>query len=117
MMLVDLAAARSWVRLDSTDDDAILQAVVSSASDMIVNYLGDDALERLLLVDSNGEIPEDSNGVIAVDVPGAVLGAARYLVAWLYRNRDADPDKAFEPGYLPAPVTAMLYPLRDPSLA
>lgn len=117
MMLVALATARSWVRLDTTDDDAILEAVITSASDLVVNYLGAEALERLLLLDSNGLIPEDSNGVIAVDVPGAVLGAVRYLVAWIYRNRDADPDEAFAPGYLPAPVTAMLYPLRDPALA
>jgi hypothetical protein len=117
MMLVSLDTARNWVRLDSTDDDAILEAVIVSASDMIVNHLGADALERLAMVDSNGVIPVDSEDLVAVDVPGAVLQATRYLIAWIYRNRDADGDQAFERGYLPAPVAAALYPLRDPVLA
>lgn len=117
MKLFPLATARDWVRSDSTDDDSLLEAILETASDLVVTYLGTDALERLGMLNSDAVIEEDSNGVATADVPGAVLGATRYLVAWLYRNRDADPEKAFTPGYLPAPVTAMLYPLRDPVLA
>ena len=117
MKLFPLSAARDWVRVDSTDDDAMLEATLEAASDLIVNYLGTDALERLGMLNSDAVVEEDSNGVATADVPAAVLGATRYLVAWLYRNRDADPEKAFFAGYLPAPVTAMLYPLRDPTLA
>ena len=48
------------------------------------------------------------------DVPAVVRMATLYLTAWMYRNRDQNADEAFQPGYLPAPVTAMLYALRDP---
>lgn len=115
MMLVSLDAASDYVRRDGADDDAVLTALIEAASEAVVNYLGAQA-ESVLSYDSNGELVVDSNG-IAEDVPAAVQSAVKYLTAWFYRNRDADGEGAFQPGYLPAPVTAMLYPLRDPTLA
>lgn len=115
MMLVTLQSVSDYVRRDSDDDAAVLTALVEAASEAVVNYLGDQA-ESVLAYDSNGVLLEDSNG-IAIDVPAVVQAAVRYLAAWFYRNRDADGEGAFQPGYLPAPVTAMLYPLRDPTLA
>lgn len=112
-MLITLADAARYVRQDSSDDDTLLNALIEAASDMVVNYLGENAESWLA---STGEPHEDSNGNVLY-VPEAVKAAVRYLVGWMYRNRDADPDQAWQPGYLPAPVTAMLYPLRDPTLA
>lgn len=115
MMLVTLQSVSDYVRRDTDDDDADLAAIIEAASAAVVNYLGAQAAE-LMTYDSDDEIVVDSDGV-AVDVPSAVQGATRYLAAWFYRHRNQDPEGAFEPGYLPAPVTAMLYPLRDPALA
>lgn len=113
MRLVTLQQAYDYLRADADQDQANVELMVEAASAAVVNYLGDGADSWL---DSQGEPILDSNGE-ADDVPAAVKMAVLYLAAWFYRNRDADPEKAFHPGYLPAPVTAMLYPLRDPTLA
>lgn len=115
MMLVTLQSVSDYIRRDSDDDDALLTALIEASSEMVVNYLGSRA-EELLSYDSNGNPPEDSNGVV-LDVPGPVKAATKFLTAWLYRNRDENAGQAFQQGYLPAPVTAMLYPLRDPTLS
>ena len=39
------------------------------------------------------------------------------LVGHFYKEPDGNTEDAFEQGYLPKPVTALLYPLRDPTLA
>jgi hypothetical protein len=39
------------------------------------------------------------------------------LTGHFYNNPDGDPEHDWEQGYLPRPVTALLYPLRDPALA
>ncbi|MDT4887202.1 hypothetical protein FQZ97_1236280 [compost metagenome] len=69
------------------------------------------------VLDSNGnpEYVRDSSGnkVVRFEVQSAVL----LLVGHLYKDRDENPDGAFEAGYLPRPVTALLYALRDPALA
>lgn len=115
MMLVSLTQASDYIRRDGNADDAILTLLIEAASEAIANYLGEQA-EVVLAYTSFGEPEEDSSGV-AVDVPAVVQGACLYLTAWFYRNRDSDEQTAFQPGYLPAVVTSMLYPLRDPMLA
>ena len=39
------------------------------------------------------------------------------LVGYFYRHRDENPEGEYQMGYLPWPVTALLYPLSDPALA
>lgn len=112
MKLVTLQQASDYVRRDTNCDDLDLDLLIEAASSAVLNYLGSGADSFL---DSNGEVVVDEVG--DYDIPGAVKGATLYLTAWFYRNRDADTEKAFAAGYLPAPVTAMLYPLRDPTLA
>jgi len=113
MKLVTLQQAYDYIRGDADQDEANVSIMIEAASGAVVNYLGDGADAFL---DSQGEPFLDSNGN-AEDVPAAVQMAVLYLAAWFYRNRDANAEQAFQPGYLPAPVTAMLYPLRDPTLA
>lgn len=75
--------------------------------------------------DENGDDVLDSAGlpIPAVDSAGEmtvrynIQAATLLMLGYLYRDRDADSDKAYQQGYLPAPVTALLYPLRDPALA
>jgi hypothetical protein len=124
MMLVTLQQASDHVRRDTNADDADLTLKIHAASGAVLNYLKSGSpyeLERnssgVIVEDSAGRpIPvTDSNGdpVVLFEVRAAVL----LMVGYLYRLRDDNEGKAFEPGYLPAPVTALLYPLRDPALA
>ena len=113
MKLITLEQASDYIRRDSADDDDDLEAMIEAASALVRNYLK-SAVDDFL--DSDGEPDLDSAGN-PVGIPAEVVGATKWLTAWLYRNRDRDEEKAFEPGFLPAPVMAMLYPLRDPALA
>lgn len=112
--LVSLEQASDYIRRDTTDDDAMLASLIEAASGLVLNYL--KANTHVDFIDSDGEIVEEDTDGVAVGVDAAVQSATLYMTAWLYRNRDADPTKDFAPGYLPAPVTAMLFPLRDPTL-
>jgi hypothetical protein len=111
MMLVSVNQASDYLRRDTTADDSLLLLLVQSASQAVVSYL-----QTASWLDSDGEIALDSDGE-EMPVPAAVQWATLHLIGFLYRNRDANPDQAFAPGYLPAPVTALLYPHRDPVCA
>lgn len=50
-------------------------------------------------------------------VTDTVIAAVLIMCGYLYRNRDSDEEKEFDRGYLPRPITALLCPLRDPSLS
>ncbi|WP_421367008.1 head-tail connector protein [Agrobacterium tumefaciens] len=85
-----------------TDDDALLSLLLMAASKSVANYLKSAAGPLL---------------AVGADIPPEVVVSTIMLVGYLYRSPDQDPDRYFEPGYLPAPVTALLYPLRDPAVA
>jgi hypothetical protein len=87
---------------DETDDDDLLRLLIKAASASVANYLKSAATP--LLVDG-------------AEIPGEVKVATIMLTGFLYRSPDQDPDQYFERGYLPMPVTALLYPLRDPAIA
>lgn len=85
-----------------TEDDAILELLLKAASKSVANYLK-SAAAPLLLPDA--------------EIPPEVVVSTIMLVGFLYRSPDQDPDRYFERGYLPAPITALLCPLRDPAVA
>ncbi len=85
-----------------TDDDALLEMLITAASKSVANYLKSSA---------DSLLPNEA------EIPAEVRVATIMLVGYLYRSPDEDPDKYFERGFLPAPVTALLYPLRDPAVA
>lgn len=106
---------------DEVDEDE-LQEMVDAASAMVLNYLK-SASPYVPETDSSGEIVVDSNGdtVYTTDVRPEVQQATKILVGYLWRNRDEGGEgnsrPTFDRGYLPMPVTAILFPLRDPALA
>ena len=108
--LITLAEAKTQLNIVSDDEDAKLALLIPAASAAVANYLKGQA-DGLLGLDTAGEI--DPFG----DVPPVIRKATALLVGYLLENLDSDTEKAFERGYLPAPVTALLYPLRDPALA
>lgn len=123
---VTLAQAKRQLYLleDETHDDDLVTALIGAASAAVRAYLK-DALPWQPVLDSN-LLPEvDSNGAVSYEVDSngdkvvraEVQQATLVLIGYFYRNRDENPDNAFDRGYLPAPVTALLYPLRVPTVA
>lgn len=112
-MLVTLAQVKLHLRLDTDDEDELVELLTHAASEAVLGYIrnGPD-----LFLDSAGDVIEDSNGD-PIGIPYDVKAATLLLVGFLYRNRDADPDKDFSHGYLPIAVMSLLYRYRDPSLA
>lgn len=123
MMYVTLERGKQHLNMDHDLDDALITAYIGAASGAVKNYLKSASpyeVER----DSNDDPILDSSGdptyvvdssedkVVKYEVQAAVL----LMLGFLYKDRDENPDQAFAQGFLPKPVTALLYPLRDPAL-
>jgi gp6-like head-tail connector protein len=109
MILVSVAETKARLRYDTDDDDADLTLAIEGASEAVVTYLGASADTFL---NSSGE-PDVNSAGDPVGVPKAVVNATIVLVGYMKKNVDADPDKGFQDGSLPAPCKALLYPLKD----
>ncbi|MNN90581.1 hypothetical protein D3C81_2085530 [compost metagenome] len=101
----------------------LIEAYIAAASEAVKNYLKSASpyeVER----DSNDDPILDSsdNPMYIVDSSGdklvkySVQAATLLQIGFLYKDRDENADGAYETGYLPKPVTALLYALRDPAL-
>jgi len=123
MMYVTLERGKQHLNMDHNLDDVLITAYIGAASEAVKNYLKSASpyeVER----DSNDDSILDSSGdpIYVVDSSGdkvvryAVQAATLLQLGFLYRDRDENSDGAYEMGYLPKPVTALLYPLRDPAL-
>lgn len=123
MMYVTLERGKQHLNMDHDLDDVLITAYIGAASGAVKNYLKsaspyeverdsnddpilDSAEDPIYVVDSSGD------KVVKYEVQAAVL----LMLGFLYKDRDENPDSAFDRGYLPKPVTALLYPLRDPAL-
>lgn len=124
MEYVTLDRAKAHLGMDHDEDDTLISAYISAASGAVKNYLKSSSAYEVErdsnddhILDSNGdpEYVRDSSGDKVVAMP--VQQATLLLIGYFYKNRDENPDSAFAQGYLPAPVTALLYPLRDPAVA
>jgi gp6-like head-tail connector protein len=122
MMYVTLQRAKQHLNMDHDQDDVLIEAYIGAASEAVKNYLKSASpyeVER----DSNDDSIVDSSGdpIYVVDSSGdkqvkyAVQAATLIMLGFLYKDRDENPDQAFQQGYLPKPVTALLYSLRDPA--
>lgn len=123
---VTLAQAKAQLYLleDETADDALLNGLIAAASGAVKRYLKTASPFQPVL-DSNYDAEVDSNGAVVYELDSngdkivlpEVEQATLLLIGYFYKNRDDNPDSAFDRGYLPAPVTALLYPLRTPTVA
>jgi hypothetical protein len=120
VMLVSLQQASDHLRRDTTDDDDDLELKIIGASASILNYLKSGAT----FLNSDGDVDYESDGT-PVGVPYEVQIATLMLVGILYRDREGRDSMVtnyrimdkWQHGYLPLPVTSLLYPLRDPAMA
>lgn len=123
MMYVTLQQAKQHLNMDHDLDDPLIEVYIGAASEAVKNYLKSASpyeVER----DSNDDPILDSSGdpIYAVDSSGdkivryAVHAATLLQLGFLYKDRDENADGAYDMGYLPKPVTALLYSLRDPAL-
>lgn len=111
-LLVSRERVKTALRIDHSDDDAQLDILISAASRAVARYLKGQAGD-LLSINSPPDSPPNDLEAVPEDVAMAVI----YLTGVWYRNPDNDIEKAWEAGYLPAPVVSLLYPLRDPAIA
>lgn len=112
-MLVTLQQASDHLRRDTTDDDTDLEDKIMAASNIVLNYVGAGADDFI----NSSNVDSTGNPII----PRAVQAATLLMIGYLYKNREpADPKTMTEIqymlGYLPMPVTALLYPYRTPTV-
>lgn len=107
MMFITLQEAKAQLRVDTDADDSDIELKIHAASGAVRNYLK-----------SSADLYFDEAGVvIPAAIPDEVKVATQIMLGHLYKDRDEDSSGAFEHGFLPRPVTALLYPLRTPALA
>lgn len=123
MMYVTLDRGKRHLNMDHDQDDMLIEAYIAAASEAVKNYLKSASpyeVER----DSNDDPILDSSGdpTYVVDSSGdklvkySVQAAVLLQLGFLYKDRDENADGAYDMGYLPKPVMALLYSLRDPAL-
>lgn len=98
--LVTLVEVKNGLRIDTDDDDAFLNMLISAASERVTAYLD---------VRKDEEVEGSP-----VTASARVKTATIMLVGYYYRSPDTDPSKEFDLGMLPKPISSMLYQLRDP---
>ncbi len=98
MAFATLDETKAALVVDFNDDDALISTMIDAATEAVASYLKVDP-------------------ATLTPVPPIVKVATMILTGYLYKNRDGNPENAFIPGYLPAPVISLLYSLRDPTVA
>ena len=116
--LVTVEDAKARLRIVHDAEDIDLELMIQQASASVMNYLGlahDYYSTGTSSSDSSSEVSSDGAGVGGI-VPDEVQLAVLLMVGILARDRDGVESKDWDHGYLPRPVTSILYPLRDPAL-
>jgi hypothetical protein len=103
------------LRLDSDFADVEanrteIEEMVEAASGAVINYLKTSAY-----FDRDDNLKVNSRGQYSA--PPVVFTATKIMLGYLWKDRDNDAAHEYEQGYLPRPVTALLFPLRDPAVS
>jgi hypothetical protein len=107
MMFITIEEAKRHLRIDDDADVDDVELKAMAATGAVRNYLK-----------SGADAYFDQSGVLMPDaVPYVVKAATLLMLGYLYKDRDEDSAGAYEQGYLPKPVTALLYSLRSPAFA
>ena len=104
-MLVTLQQAKDHLRVDFDAEDSDITLKIHAASGVVIRYL---KLPSAYFAD----LP-----ALTTDTPFEIQAAVLIMLGILYRDRDGTEMDKWEHGYLPFPVTSLLYTYRDPALA
>lgn len=121
-MLITLDEAKAHLRVDHNLDDDDIEDAIEDASAAVLAYIGDN---QYLFLDTGGDaldLEDTSADQAGLRAQALCKRATKLLVGTFYRYRDGaaetvQVDSRFGYGYLPQPVTALLYSLRDPTVA
>jgi hypothetical protein len=108
-LIVSIGEGREWMRVDTAEGDTRTELCLSAASRAVTRYLKGNA-SVVLSIDSPPDSPPNDLSDIYEDVKLATL-----LLSQIFY--DDERDQFTDLGQLPKPVTALLYPLRDPTMA
>ena len=111
-MLVSLARVKQALRVSSSADDGVLELYISAASRAVIAYLKGEAGD-FLGIDSPPDSPPNDLATVDERIAVSVI----MIVGVIFKEPDGDEAQAFSQGNLPWMATALLYPLRDPTLA
>lgn len=110
-MLASLEDTKHWLNVSHDGDDSKIEFGIIAASSMVMAYLKASPEDY-----AGSDLETDSDGVLIGVLP-QMTAATKYLAGVMYRDPDGVEMDKWEMGYLPRPVMAMLYALRDPALA
>lgn len=96
--MISLEEAKLHLRIDTDAEDSDLMLKIKASEAAVLHYMKRE--------------PYQPSEEVPYDVRAAVL----ILLGYLYEHRDNNEGNAFERGYLPMPVTALLTPYRIPTL-
>ncbi|ORL58109.1 head-tail connector protein [Pseudomonas putida] len=129
MNILTLNEAKTHLRVDHDFDDSDIEAKLLEATAAVLTYMKGSPLgeperdsEGAIVKDSNGDVvyQHDSNGLV---IRFQIKAAIKLMLGELYKSREGAQEGQVSSnydygyGYLPRPVIALLYPLRDPALA
>lgn len=107
VMLVEVDEVKERLRFDHDLEDEDIERAIEDASAAVMAYL---KVASTAYDDSFGTL-------VPANVPAQARTAVIHLVGIWKRDPSGVEMEKWQMGYLPAPITAILYPLRDPSLA
>lgn len=110
---VTLAQVKGPLRIDDDAADDQLDLMIAAATDRILHYLnGVSPMQPETEDDGTPVLDDDGLPVYTDQVRPMVKSATLTLIGYMYRYPTGDEKKAYDPDVLPAPVTALLGPLR-----
>lgn len=107
-----LAQVKGRLKIDDDDADADLELMLEAATDRILIHLNGVSPMQPATESDGTPVLVDGLPVYTAQVRPIVRSATLTLIGYMYRYPTGDEKKAFDPNVLPAPVTALLGPLR-----
>jgi len=114
LKLVTRTQVQNALQIDTDAPDVLanLDDLIAAASQSIAAYIGPLEMDKFL--DSAGDLYLDSAGDPIVDAD--VQRATTILVGIYFRDPDGAEMEKWQQGYLPFPVTALIYHRRVPTI-
>jgi len=120
-LLVTLDEAKSHLRVDHGFDDDDITLKIEAASAAVLEYIGDT---QYLFLDTGGDdldLEDTTADQVGLRARHRARQATLLLIGDWFANREPTASDTVDPrfgyGYLPRSVIALLYTMRDPTIA